>query len=117
MPGELAQLGSKSAIPCALVRHGGTIAVPTAVAPQLAAHGRGCTTKPRRNRAQRHAGRNAPRDLLPFIHAEHAPRALPRRWPDPAMRLEMRKDRSRRPVEHAADQLQPFTPLPTIPNL
>jgi len=67
----------------------------------------------RSNRAQRYSGCNTLRDFLALIRAQRSLRSSSRRWPDPAMRLKMLEDRSRRPVEHSTDQLQPFTSLPT----
>jgi hypothetical protein len=114
---QLARLRPKRSIPGPPVRDCGTIPSTTAIAPELAAHCRWRPPKTGGDRSQRHAYGNPARDLFPISKAQRTSRSSPRCRPDPAVRLEVRKDRSRRPVEHSTDQLQPFTPLPTIPNL
>src|SRR5207248_9121834 len=91
---QLAGLRPKGTIPGLAVRRCSTIASVTAIALELAAHRRWCTTQLSRNRAQRYAGCNASRDLFALIKAQHPSRASSRHWTDPAMRLQMLEARS-----------------------
>src|SRR3954468_9778328 len=114
---QLAGLRPEGSIPRSLVRNRRTVPALAAVALQLAAYRRCRSSKTARDRPQRHSSGHASRDLLALIEGQHASRSSPRYRSDAAMRLQVSKDRRRLLAERPADQAQPVTSLPAIPNL
>ena len=114
---ELARLRPQCAIPGALVCGCGAISPEATIAPQLAADGRGCAVQLGSNRSQRHAGRNASRDLLAIIQAQHpAGTVVEAPAAHTAMRLQVGKDRCVPSANDTADQIYAFAPLPAVPH-
>ena len=114
---QLAPLRTQCPVPRSPVRGRGAVVLVPTVAPQLAAHRRRGTAEIGCDRTQRHSPCQASGYLLPLRQAQHAHRTSSRRRPDPAGRLEMRKDRRRVSAERAPNQLERLASLPAIPDL
>src|SRR3546814_4843875 len=117
MASQLAGLRAQRTVPRGLIRHGAAIPIPSAIAADLPADGRGRAAELGCDRPQRTARDKPPGYLLAFDQPERATRSPPLSRTDASRGRQDRENRRGLPIKPAADRAHRLPTLPSIPDL